>query len=245
MERKQPELSIVVPMYNEEDAIDMFFQTMQSVLNGLDMTWEIIAINDGSKDRTWLHLERFCELIPQLIAIDLSRNFGKEQALTAGLHLARGKAIIPIDADLQDPPSLIPLLIEKWREGYDTVLATRTVREGETWLKKTTAKTFYKTIRQLTSVDIPDNTGDFRLMDRRVLDALLTLREKNRFMKGLFSWVGFKSTTIYYTRAPRVAGSTKWNYWKLWSFALDGIFSFSNVPLKIWTYFGFLISISA
>jgi glycosyltransferase involved in cell wall biosynthesis len=175
--------------------------------------------------------------------INLSRNFGKEIALTAGLDHAAGQAIIPIDADLQDPPELIGEMIAKWREGYDVVYCTRRSREGETWLKRFTADYFYRIIGHLSQVTIPSNTGDFRLLDRRVVEALKQMPERNRFMKGLFAWVGFKQTALYFDRNPRFRGDTKWNYWKLWNFALDGITSFSLLPLKVWSYVGSIISL--
>lgn len=236
------EISVVVPMYNESDNINYFFQRIVTVLEKSGCRYEIICINDGSRDDTLTHLLRHHDQNPAIKVLDLSRNFGKETALSAGLDYTQGRAVIPIDADLQDPPELIHDLIAKWREGYDVVYATRRERQGETFLKKFTAKMFYHTIDQLSEVEIPKNTGDFRLLDRKVVDALKQFPEKNRFMKGLFAWVGYEQTAIYYDRDPRLAGSSKWNYWRLWNFALDGITSFSSVPLRIWTYVGLLIS---
>ena len=175
---------------------------------------------------------------PRVAIIDLSRNFGKEIALTAGLDHARGDAVVVIDADLQDPPELIPELVAKWQEGYDVVYARRTARDGETLLKKTTAKLFYRFIQGINRVKIPADTGDFRLLSRRAVDALKQLRETHRFMKGLFAWIGYPQVAVSYRRDPRFAGKTKWNYWQLWNFALEGITSFTITPLKIATYVG-------
>ena len=184
---------------------------------------------------------------PRAAVVNLSRNFGKEIALTAGLDHARGtEAIVVIDADLQDPPEVIPALIAAWREGFDVVYAQRNTREGETWVKKATAAAFYRVMQRLGGkVKLPPDTGDFRLMSRRATDALLKLREHHRFMKGLFAWIGFPAKAVRYDRAPRAAGETKWNYWKLWNFSLEGITSFTVAPLKVATYFGFAISVLA
>lgn len=232
-------------MYNESDNIDIFYNRTIKVLEELGETFEIVCVNDGSKDNT---LEKLLELHkkdPRVKVVGLSRNFGKEIALSAGIDYANGEAVIPIDADLQDPPELIPQLVAKWREGYDVVYATRTKREGETWLKKWTAHMFYRVIGKLTRFNIPKDTGDFRLMDRKVVDAIKKLREQHRFMKGLFSWVGFKQVSLPYCREPRFAGKTKFNYWKLWNFALEGITSFSFAPLQFATYFGLIVSFTA
>lgn len=237
-----PDLSIVTPMYNEETNIDYFFERLESVLYSLRVSYEIICINDGSRDNTLNCLVNHHYRNPAVKVLNLSRNFGKEIAMTAGIDYASGLAVIPIDADLQDPPELIGQLLEKWREGYDVVYATRTTRAGETWLKKVTAKVFYQTLEKVSKVPVPRNTGDFRLMDRRVVDALKRLPERNRFMKGLFSWVGFKQTSITFSRDKRHQGKTAWNYWKLWNFALDGLTSFSAAPLKIWSYAGLGLS---
>lgn len=230
-------LSIIVPMYNEGSNVSYFFEKINSVLQVYD--YEIICINDGSKDDTLERLKIIAATDQRLKIIDLSRNFGKEIALTAGLNYSNGDAVIPIDADLQDPPGLIPQLVEKWREGYDVVYATRLKREGETWVKKTTAHLFYRFIRKITRFEIPADTGDFRLMSKRVVEALNQLPEQHRFMKGLFSWVGFKQTSIPYYRDPRYAGRTSFNYWKLWNFAIEGITSFSFAPLQLSSYVGF------
>jgi polyisoprenyl-phosphate glycosyltransferase len=237
------ELSIVVPLYNEEANIDYLFERLKSVLDKMQTNYEIVCINDGSKDNTLFCLIQHHQQNSAIKVVNLSRNFGKEIALTAGIDYATGAAIIPIDADLQDPPELIEELVVKWKEGYDVVYATRRSREGETWLKRLTANVFYRAIAKMSRVPIPNNTGDFRLLDRRVVDALKLIPERTRFMKGLFAWVGYKQASVMFDRKPRYKGATTWNYWKLWNFALDGIFSFSSAPLKIWSYLGLIISL--
>lgn len=240
---KTPELSIVVPLYNEELNIDYLFERLELVLKELRTSYEIVCVNDGSKDNTLKYLIAHHYRNPAIKVVNLSRNFGKEIALTAGIDHAVGAAVIPIDADLQDPPELIGELIDKWREGYDVVYATRRSRQGESWLKRFTAKAFYSTIGSMSHVPIPSNTGDFRLLDRKVVEALKQLPERTRFMKGLFAWVGFKQTSVMFDRHPRLKGKTTWNYWRLWNFAIDGITSFSLLPLKVWGYVGFCISL--
>jgi polyisoprenyl-phosphate glycosyltransferase len=236
------EISIIIPLYNESKNIKYLFDRLIAVINQLHISYEIICINDGSRDDTLDKLIKLHQQNPAIKIINLSRNFGKEIALTAGIDYAAGAAIIPIDADLQDPPELITQLIAKWREGYDVVYATRRSRQGETWLKKITAKAFYQTIGKMSPVPIPANTGDFRLLDRKVVEAIKQLPERTRFMKGLFAWVGYKQTAILFDREPRSFGTTTWNYWKLWNLAIDGITSFSLLPLKIWSYIGITIS---
>ena len=232
-------------MYNEELNIDYLFERLLYVMNSLDSKYEIICVNDGSKDNTLQCLINYCQRNPNIKVINLSRNFGKEIALTAGIDHTRGQAVIPIDADLQDTPELIIELVNKWQQGYDVVYATRLFREGESWLKRFTANVFYHIISRISPIPIPRNTGDFRLLDRRVVEALKQMPERTRFMKGLFAWVGYKQTSIYYDRPQRYRGKTKWNYWKLWNFAIDGIASFSLAPLKIWTYIGLVIALLA
>jgi glycosyltransferase involved in cell wall biosynthesis len=232
-------------MHNEADNVKPFYRRLKKVLDCLNMSYEIICVNDGSLDRTLAQLLEIRKEDPAVKIIDFSRNFGKEMALTAGLDFAQGDAIIPIDADLQDPPELIPKLIAKWREGYDVVLATREVREGESWLKKLTAHIFYRLAKRVMHVEVPSDTGDFRLMSRQVVEVLRGMRERNRFMKGIFAWAGFRSATVYYRREPRNAGKTKWNYWKLWNFAIEGITSFSYIPLQISMYLGFFVALCA
>lgn len=242
---KNIEVSIVVPVHNEEVNIDYLFERLESVLHSLKLNYEIICVDDGSKDNTLACLIKHHYHNSAIKVVSLSRNFGKEIALTAGIDYANGAAVVPIDADLQDPPELIRELVAKWREGYDVVYATRRSRQGESWLKRFTANSFYRVICRMSRVPIPRNTGDFRLLDRRVVEVLKQMPERTRFMKGLFAWVGFKQISIFYDRAPRYKGKTKWNYWRLWNFAVDGITSFSLVPLKIWSYMGVILSLFA
>lgn len=238
-----PELSVVVPLYNEEQNIDYLVERLVSVLERLGTTYEIVCVNDGSKDDTLNCLVAHHHRNPAIKVVNLSRNFGKEIALTAGIDYAIGAAVIPIDADLQDPPELIVQLVARWREGYDVVYATRRIRNGENWLKRLTAHGFYCSIARMSPVPIPRNTGDFRLLDRRVVQALKQMPERTRFMKGMFAWVGFKQTSVLFDRNPRFHGKTKWNYWRLWNFAIDGITSFTLIPLKVWGYVGLSISL--
>lgn len=241
-----PTFSIVVPLYNEEEVIEQFHARLVPVMERLGAAWEVIYVNDGSRDRSLAILERLRAADPRIGIVNLSRNFGKEIALTAGLDHARGEAVVVTDVDLQDPPEVIPELVAGWREGYDVVYAQRRVREGETIVKRKTAELFYQLMQHLGGrVRIPPNTGDFRLLSRRSVDALLQLREHHRFMKGLFAWIGFPSKAVLYDRAPRAAGTTKWNYWKLWNLALEGITSFTVMPLKIATYLGLAVSVFA
>jgi glycosyltransferase involved in cell wall biosynthesis len=237
------ELSVVIPLYNEELNIDYLFDRLRTVLSRLNMTYEIVCVNDGSRDNTLGCLMEHHHQDPRIKVVNLSRNYGKEIALSAGLDHSNGGAVVPIDADLQDPPELIEELVVKWREGYDVVYATRRSRQGESWLKRFTANAFYRIIDSISRVTIPRDTGDFRLLDRRVVEAIKTLPERNRFMKGLFAWVGFKQTSVLFDRPSRHKGETKWNYWRLWNFALDGITSFSLLPLKVWSYIGLLVAI--
>jgi glycosyltransferase involved in cell wall biosynthesis len=241
--KTHPKISIIIPMYNEESNLDYLFERLESVLNCLNNTYEIICINDGSRDNTLQLLIEQNQRNSCIKVINLSRNFGKEIALTAGIDYSSGDVVIPIDADLQDPPELITEMLEKWQEGYDVVYAVRKSRQGETWLKRFTADSFYRIIGKMSSIPIPANTGDFRLMDRKVVEALKRVSERTRFMKGLFAWVGFKQTYILFDREPRFQGKTSWNYWKLWNFALDGIISFTLIPLKVWSYIGLVISL--
>lgn len=237
-----PELSIVIPMYNEVEALPSLFERLQSCVERVTTNYEIVCVNDGSTDKTFEHLKAYHTRDPRIKLVNFSRNFGKEIALTAGIDYASGQAVIPIDADLQDPPELIPDLVEQWRMGYKVVLATRKSRPGDSWMKRKTAEWFYRAMNKVSSVKLPPNTGDFRLMDRVVIDAVRQMPERTRFMKGVFAWVGFPTTTLYFNREARVAGTTTWNYWKLWKFAQDGIFSFTTVPLRVWTYIGAVIS---
>lgn len=238
-------LTIVVPCFNEQEVLPEFQRRLVTVLDGLKLDAEIVYINDGSSDNTLELLQQLHSDDDRVAVVDLSRNFGKEIALTAGLHHARGDAVVVIDADLQDPPELIPKLLEEWRNGYDVVYAKRARREGESLIKKATAHAFYRVMQRISQVDLPEDTGDFRLLSRRAVDALNKLGEQTRFMKGLFAWIGFRQKAVYYNRDPRHSGTTKWNYWKLWNFALEGITSFTTAPLKIATYAGLLTAIGA
>jgi len=237
-------ISIVVPSFNEEDSILSFYLRMTLVLNSLsNYDAEIIFVNDGSDDGTEDVIDTLIDQDPRIRLVSLSRNFGKELAMTAGLDHASGDAVAIFDADLQDPPELLLDFVQKWEAGFDVVYAKRSIRKGESWLKKTTASIFYVTISHLSEVYIPADTGDCRLMSRRVVTQLLRLREHHRFMKGLFAWVGFSSIAIEYNRNSRSFGKSKFNYWNLWNFALEGITSFSIAPLKIAMYLGFLVAL--
>ncbi len=232
-------LSLIVPFYNEAEAIDRFCEAVLPVLDQIPGTrWEIICVDDGSTDTTLLHLIALSQRDPRFCIIEFSRNFGKEAALTAGINAARGDALIPIDADLQDPPALIADMVAAWQQGAEVVLARRTDRASDGVLKRQSAAWFYRLHNRVSKTKIPENVGDFRLMDRCVADALKQLPERQRFMKGLFAWVGFRTVTLDYARAPRAAGATKFSGLALWNFALEGITSFSTLPLKIWTYLG-------
>lgn len=236
-------VSILVPMFNEEEVVDIFFTSIIPVLDGLPVAWEIVCVNDGSKDNTLDILWRWHASEPRIKVINLSRNFGKESALTAALDFASGDAVIPVDADMQDPPSVIPDLIDAWLNGFDVVNAVRACRSSDSVMKRVTARWFYKVINSISDSPVPPDVGDFRLLSRRACDSITSLRERRRFMKGLFSWVGFPTTTVTYQRMSRAAGTTKWNYWKLWNFAIEGITSFSTAPLKIATYLGLLAAV--
>ena len=238
-------LSVVVPCYNEQEVLPEFHRRLAAVMDGLGLPWEVVYVNDGSGDGTLAVMHALQDAHPEVGIVDLSRNFGKEIAMTAGLDATAGAAVVIIDADLQDPPEVIPQLVEQWLAGYDMVYARRETRLGESAVKKITATWFYRVIGRLSRVKIPADTGDFRLMSRRAVDALLQLREQHRFMKGLFAWVGFPQKAVLYHRDPRAAGTTKWNYWKLWNFAVEGITSFSTEPLRLATYCGVGIAVVA
>jgi glycosyltransferase involved in cell wall biosynthesis len=243
MNTEQPLISIVAPIFNEEQVIDTFYHQLCVVLDEMKLPAELIFVDDGSRDNSADILNKLQQDDPRIAIVQLSRNFGKEIALTAGLDHSHGDAVIVIDTDLQDPPELIPQLIEEWRNGYDVVYAQRLKREGESWFKKMTAHNFYRLIRRTSDINIPADTGDFRLLSRRAVEALGQLRERHRFMKGLFTWIGYPQKAVKYNRQPRRAGHTKWNYWKLWNFALEGITSFSTAPLRLATYFGLLVAL--
>lgn len=232
-------VSIVTPFYNESEGVESFFVTLTRTLDLVpQVKFEFIFVDDGSRDKTLDKLIFLSRIDSRIIVIELSRNFGKEAALSAGLDYASGDAVIPIDSDLQDPPELIPALIETWLQGYDVVLAKRTDRSSDSLLKRSTAKMFYWVHNLLSGIKIPENVGDFRIMDRIVIDALKEFPERQRFMKGLFAWSGFRTTSIEFTREKRAEGFTKYSIWKLWNLALEGITSFSTAPLKVWTYLG-------
>lgn len=242
----QRTLTVVIAAYNEQAALPVTHQRLAAVLDTLALSTRVLYIDDGSRDDTWAVLEAIAARDPRVGLLRLSRNFGKELALTAGLdHAADADAVVVLDADGQDPPELIPEFVAKWQQGFDVVYGTRAEREGESWLKRITAAVFYRVLTRLSHTEVPPDTGDFRLLSRRVLDALGQLRERRRFMKGLFAWVGFRQCAIVYRREPRVAGSSKFSYWKLWNFALDGITSFSTVPLRVTTYVGLLTALIA
>ena len=241
-------LSLVVPAYNEAEVLPIFHQRLVAALANvqeLNGRWEVLYVNDGSKDATLHILKELQSSHPAVGVAALSRNFGKEAAMSAGLKLARGEAVILIDADLQDPPELIGEMVRVWQQGADVVNMKRSSRQGETWFKKASAAWFYTVINWLSEVPIPENVGDFRLLSRRAVDALNQLPERNRFMKGLFAWIGYKQVTVEYARHPRAAGQTKWPYFKLLNFAVEGITGFSVVPLRLASYAGFLTAFSA
>lgn len=239
--QKVHSLSVIVPVYNEAAVLPQFQRRLAAVLADITSRWEVLYVDDGSTDDTQSILSKFQAANPCNIGvIRFSRNFGKEQAMTAGLARARGDAAIVIDADLQDPPEVIPTMVEAWQRGVDVVNMRRESRAGENWFKRFTAYAFYRSINRVSDVPIPNDVGDFRLFSRAALDALNQLPERNRFMKGLFAWIGYPQVTISYHRDARHAGRTKWRYWKLWNFAIEGITSFSTVPLKLATFAGLL-----
>ncbi|SPA13753.1 prophage-derived bactoprenol glucosyl transferase [Cupriavidus taiwanensis] len=239
-------LSLVVPCYNESDSIGKFFDCVIPVLETIEaIRFELVLVNDGSSDDTLGRLIAYSHRDPRVRVVDLTRNFGKEAALTAGLDEALGDAVIPIDADLQDPPSLIPELVRRWREGAEVVLAQRSSRACDSWLKRVTAGAYYRIHNRLSDQKLPVNVGDFRLMDRVVVNALKQMPERRRFMKGLFAWVGYRTVIVPYEREPRSAGHSKFSGWRLWNFALEGITSFSTMPLRSWTYIGVAIALGA
>ena len=238
-------ISVVVPVFNEAASLRTFHERLSSALLSLDRHVEILYIDDGSTDGTRDALSALRALDPRVGVASFSRNFGKEAAMTAGLHLARGEAVILIDADLQDPPALIPEMIRTWEEGADVVTMRRRSRAGESWLKTFSAYAFYRVFNMLSDTAMPPDVGDFRLLSRRVVDAINRLPERNRFMKGLFAWVGFKVVTIDYDREARNQGHTKWGFRKLWRFAVEGIVGFSTVPLKMATYVGLTCAVAS
>lgn len=230
-------ISIIVPAYNEEESLPFLYERLEKLMNTMqNYEFEILFINDGSKDKTIQIIKELRQKDERICYVDLSRNFGKEIGMLVGLDYATGDAVIFMDADLQDPPELVPELIKYWEEGYDDVYARRSSRKGETWLKKFTSKMYYKVLQSLTRIEIQKDTGDFRLLDRRCVNALKKLRESQRCSKSMFSWIGYKKKEVVYERDPRIAGKTKWNYKRLIDLAIDGITSFTTSPLRISTY---------
>ncbi|VVO71903.1 Prophage bactoprenol glucosyl transferase [Pseudomonas fluorescens] len=238
-------ISLIVPVFNEEQAIDLFYQAVRRELQLEQVEFEIVFINDGSSDRTAEQIKALARTDEQVLLINFSRNFGKEPALFAGLEYASGDAVIPMDVDLQDPISVVPRLIEQWQKGADVVLAKRRDRTADGILKRLSAALFYQVLNRIAYTRIEENVGDFRLMDRKVVDVIRALPEHQLFMKGVLSWAGFTTVVVEYERAGRVAGRSKFNGWKLWNLALEGVTSFSTVPLRLWTYIGGGISIFA
>ncbi|MBB2169187.1 glycosyltransferase family 2 protein [Gluconacetobacter aggeris] len=231
-------LSVIAPSYNEAAVLDLFFEQLEPVLDACVTAYEIICINDGSRDATLPILLAHRRRNPRIKVIDFSRNFGKEVALTAGLDAAEGDMIVPMDVDLQDPPSVISEFVDRWEDGYDVVYGLRVDRSRDTLFKRLTSRLFYSLFNSLSTVDMPGDVGDFRLMDREVVLALRRLPERSRFMKGLFAWVGFRQVAVPYARPERAAGKTSWRYLKLWNFALDGVTAFSGAPIRVWSYVG-------
>jgi len=238
-------VSLIVPVFNEEQAVELFYRAVRRELTLDGVEFEIVFINDGSTDRTAEQVTALAQADEQVTLINFSRNFGKEPALFAGLEYATGDAVIPMDVDLQDPINVIPLLIEQWQKGADVVLAKRRNRSADGYLKRHSAAMFYHLLNRISYTRIEENVGDFRLMDRKVVDVIRALPEHQLFMKGVLSWAGFNSVVVEYERARRVAGSSKFNGWKLWNLALEGVTSFSTVPLRLWTYVGGCVSIFA
>ncbi len=237
----QPRYSIVAPAFNEEETLPEFHRRMREVMEGLGEPWELVLVNDGSRDRTGEVLRKLHEQDPHVCVVDFARNFGHQLAVTAGLDHARGAAVVVIDSDLQDPPEVIPEMIARWQEGYQVVYGVRAEREGETWFKLFTARLFYRLIGALTDVDIPMEAGDFRLLDRHVVDDLKRMREHRRFIRAMTSWVGYRQTGVAYQRHARFAGETKYPFRKMFRLALDAVTGFSDLPLKLAYYCGFAL----
>jgi polyisoprenyl-phosphate glycosyltransferase len=246
-----PLISIIAPVKDEEDAIVPFVTRMTRVLDALrdpagdPVGWEIVFIDDGSTDRTMAAILVAHDADPRVTALSLSRNFGKEAALSAGIDQARGKVVVPIDVDMQDPPEVIGAMLDKWREGYEVVYGVRRNRMTDSLPKRLTADLYYRAHNWLSMDKIPEHAGDFRLLDRKVVEVIKRMPERNRFMKGLFAWSGFRQTAVEYDRAERAVGTTKFNYWKLWQLAIDGITSASTAPLRVWSYVGAMIAVVA
>jgi glycosyltransferase involved in cell wall biosynthesis len=243
------ELTLIIPVKDEEDAIGPCLKRVIPVLEGMDDhiagSFEILFIDDGSSDTTLEVIRKAHAADPRVRGISLSRNFGKEAALSAGLDAARGKAVVPLDVDLQDPPEALPRMVEQWRAGFDVVYGVRDNRETDSLPKRVTAEFYYRAHNWLSQDKIPEHAGDFRLLDRKVVDVIRAMPERNRFMKGLFAWAGFRTASVSYHREERKVGKTKYNYWKLWTLAIDGITSASTIPLRIWSYLGALVALGA
>ena len=244
-----PELTIIVPVKDEQDAIGIFVTRVRTVLESLDdpasSAFEILFVDDGSSDGSLAAIRLAHSADPRIRGLSLSRNFGKEAALSAGLDHARGRAVVPMDVDLQDPPEALVGMVAKWREGYDIVYGVRDNRDSDSFPKRLTADLYYRAHNWLSENKIPEHAGDFRLLDRKVVDVIRLMPERNRFMKGLFAWAGFRSASVTYTRAARTVGTTKFRYWRLWTLAIDGITSASTVPLRIWSYLGGVVALGA
>lgn len=238
----RPVISVVAPVFNEEPILHELYHRLRETMDGIGEPWELVFVNDGSRDGSYAIMRELHEQDPRVRVVNFSRNFGHQIAITAGADYAQGDAVVIIDADLQDPPSLIADMVARWRQGYEVVYAVRAKRHGETWFKLFTAHFFYRLIRGITGVNIPVDTGDFRLLDRKAVEALKSMREHHRFMRGMSSWVGYRQTGIEYVRAERFAGETKYPLKKMIRFALDGITSFSYLPLQLATYAGFIIA---
>lgn len=239
-------ISILIPTYNEQDVLGHLYQRLGKLANdNKSYEFEFLFVNDGSRDKTLDIINRYAKTDDRISYVNLSRNFGKEIAMIAGLDHVNGDATVIIDADLQDPPELIPKMIKYWEDGYDDVYAKRNSRDGETWFKKVTSRLYYRLLQKTTNIKIQQDTGDFRLLDRRCVDALKQMRESQRYTKGMFSWIGFEKKEITYDRDPRVAGASKWNYMELCNFAIDGITSFTTAPLRISSFLGFIVSFIA
>jgi glycosyltransferase involved in cell wall biosynthesis len=239
-----PLISVIAPVKNEEESILPFVERVGAILDTIaaDEGWEILFVDDGSTDTTLAVIAAANLADPRIRALSLSRNFGKEAALSAGIDHARGRAVIPMDVDMQDPPEVLPEMVAKWRDGYEMVFGVRRCRDSDGWAKRVTAGLYYRAHNAVSHDKIPENAGDFRLMDRKVVEVIRKLPERNRFMKGLFAWAGFKQAAVAYDRAQRETGTTKFNGWKLWTLALDGITSSSTAPLRIWSYVGALVA---
>ena len=239
-------ISILIPAYNEQETLELLHNRLIKLAdNNKSYDFEFLFINDGSRDKTLEIIKKYAKNDNRIAYVNLSRNFGKEIAMMAGFDYVTGDATVIIDADLQDPPELIPEMIKYWEDGYDDIYAKRNSRQGETWFKKMSSQWFYRILQKSTSIPIQIDTGDFRLLDRRCIEALKQIRESQRYTKGMFSWIGYKKKEITYDRDPRVAGDSKWNYFKLINFAIDGITSFTTAPLRISSFFGFIISLIA